>query len=45
MERKTNLAKAILILHLAIVAGLFGYMIGNPTSDLRRGFIEGWQGK
>jgi len=27
--------KAILIIHLAIVAGLFGYMIGNPTSDLR----------
>jgi len=37
--------KVILIIHLAFVAALFGYMIGNPTSDLRRGFIEGWQGK
>jgi H+/Cl- antiporter ClcA len=37
--------KAILIIHLGIVAGLFGYMIGNTTSDLRRGFNDGWQGK
>jgi len=33
--------KAILIIHLAIVAGLFGYMIGNPASDFRNGFIDG----
>jgi len=33
--------KAILIIHLAIVAGLFGYMIGNPASDFRNGLIDG----
>ena len=39
------IAHLILIIHLAIVAGLFGYMIGNPASDFRNGLIEGWQGK
>jgi hypothetical protein len=30
---------------LAIVAGLFGYMIGNSQSEIRKGIIDGWQGK
>lgn len=37
--------KALLIIHLAVVAGLFGYMIGNPTSDFRKGMTDGWKGK
>lgn len=36
--------KVVLIIHLAIVFGLFGYMIGNPTSDFRKGIIDGWRG-
>jgi ABC-type phosphate/phosphonate transport system permease subunit len=35
--------KAVLIIHLAFVATLFGYMIGNPLSDFRKGFMEGWK--
>lgn len=37
--------KAVLIIHLAVVAGLFGYLIGNNASDFRRGLSEGWKGK
>lgn len=37
--------KAVLIIHLAVVAGLFGYMVGNSASDIRRGISDGWQGK
>ena len=37
--------KAVLIIHLAIVAGLFGYMIGNSQSEIRKGIMDGWQGK
>ena len=37
--------KAVLIIHLAVVAGLFGYMIGNDKSDFRMGIKDGWQGK
>ena len=32
--------KAVLIIHLAVVAGLFGYEVGG--SDFAKGFIEGW---
>jgi hypothetical protein len=44
-KQRPTWQKAILIIHLAVVAGLFGYMIGNSTSDFRRGLTEGWQGK
>ena len=37
--------KAVLIIHLAVVAGLFGYMIGNDKSDFRMGIKDGWQVK
>jgi hypothetical protein len=37
--------KIVLIIHLAVVAGLFGYMVGNSTSDFRKGINDGWQGK
>ena len=37
--------KAFLIIHLAFVAALFGYIICNPLSDFRKGIIEGWKGK
>jgi hypothetical protein len=37
--------KAVLIIHLAVVVGLFGYMIGNPASDFRKGVMDGWNGK
>ena len=32
--------KAVLIIHLAVVAGLFGYEVGG--SDFAKGFFEGW---
>jgi len=32
--------KAVLIIHLAVVAGLFGYEVGG--SDFAKGFLEGW---
>ena len=32
--------KAVLIIHLAVVAGLFGYEVGG--SDFVKGFFEGW---
>jgi hypothetical protein len=34
--------KVVLIIHLSIVAGLFGYMIGNHESDFRKGLTDGW---
>ena len=37
--------KAVLIIHLTFVVALFGYIIGNPLSDLRKGIIDGWKGK
>ncbi len=37
--------KAVLIIHLAAVAALFGYLIGNSESDLRKGFSDGWNRK
>ncbi len=37
--------KAVLLIHLAIVAGLFGYMIGNSAGDIRKGFMDGLQKK
>jgi len=44
-KQRPSWQKAVLIIHLVIVAGLFGYMIGNPTNDFRNGIIEGWKGK
>lgn len=37
--------KIVLILHLAVVAGLFGYVVGAGDSDFRKGFTDGWQRK
>jgi hypothetical protein len=37
--------KAVLFVHLSFVVLLFGYMIGNPTNELRNGLVEGWHGK
>ena len=37
--------KAVLIIHLGIVAALFGYIIWNPTGDFRKGMLEGWHVK
>jgi hypothetical protein len=34
--------KAVLIFHLAVVAGLFGYEVG--TDDLIKGMKDGWNG-
>ena len=34
--------KGVLIFHLAVVAGLFGYEVGY--SDLKQGMIDGWNG-
>jgi hypothetical protein len=33
----------VLILHLAVLAGLIGYEVGS--SDLAQGFKDGWNGK
>ena len=44
-KQRPNWQKTILIIHLAVVAGLFGYMIGTPTSDFRKGMTDGWQMK
>ena len=44
-KERPSWQKGILIIHLATIFILFGYMIGTPTSDFRRGFIEGWQKK
>ena len=44
-KQRANWQKLVLILHLAVVAGLLGYMIGAGDSDLKKGFIDGWQRK
>jgi len=35
--------KAVLILHLALIAGLFGYEVGYQ--DFLKGMQDGWNGK
>jgi len=35
--------KAVLILHLALIAGLFGYEVGYK--DFLKGMEDGWNGK
>ena len=35
--------KGVLILHLAVVAALFGYEVGS--SDAMKGFMDGWNRK
>ena len=37
--------KVALVIHLSVVAGLFGYMVGSSASDFRKGISDGWQGK
>ncbi len=37
--------KAVLIIHLAVVAGLFGYLIGSNAGEFKKGISDGWQGK
>ena len=44
-KERPNWQKGVLIIHLAIVAGLLGYMVSAGDNDLRKGFIEGWKGK
>lgn len=44
-KQRPNWQKVVLILHLAVVAALLGYMVGAGDSDLRKGFMEGWQRK
>jgi H+/Cl- antiporter ClcA len=44
-KQRPTWQKVVLIIHLAVVAGLFGYMVGNSTSDFRKGINDGWQGK
>ena len=44
-QERPTWQKAVLTIHLAIVAGLFGYMIGNSQSEIRKGIMDGWQGK
>lgn len=36
--------KAVLIIHLSVVAALFGYMIGS-SGDVKQGVMDGWLGK
>jgi hypothetical protein len=36
--------KGVLIFHLAVVAGLFGYEVGS-SDDLIQGIKDGWNGK
>ncbi len=36
--------KAVLIFHLAVVAGLFGYEVAS-SDDLIKGIKDGWNGK
>ncbi len=44
-KERPSWQKAVLIIHLAIVAGLFGYMIGSASGDFKQGVMDGWQGK
>lgn len=44
-KQRPNWQKVVLIIHLAVVVGLLGYMVGAADSDLRKGFMEGWKGK
>ncbi len=44
-KERPTLQKVVLIIHLVIIVTLFGYIIGNPTSDFRNGLLEGWQMK
>jgi H+/Cl- antiporter ClcA len=42
-KERPSWQKAVLLIHLAFVAGLFGYEVG--TTDLVQGFKDGWNGK
>jgi hypothetical protein len=44
-KQRPTWQKVVLIIHLAVVAGLFGYEVGNAASDFRKGINDGWQGK
>ncbi len=43
-KQRPSWQKVVLIIHLAVVAGLFGYMIGSSEGDIRKGFTNGWNG-
>jgi len=44
-KQRPTWQKVVLIIHLAVVCGLFGYMVGNNNSDFRKGIKDGWEGK
>jgi hypothetical protein len=44
-KQRPTWQKVVLIVHLAVVAGLIGYEVGNAASDFRKGINDGWQGK
>jgi len=44
-KQRPTWQKVVLIIHLAVVAGLFGYEVGNAASDFRKGLSDGWKGK
>jgi hypothetical protein len=44
-KQRPTWQKVVLIIHLAVVAGLIGYEVGNAASDFRKGINDGWQGK
>jgi H+/Cl- antiporter ClcA len=44
-KQRPTWQKVVLIIHLAVVFGLFGYMVGNNNSDFRKGMKDGWEGK
>jgi putative Mn2+ efflux pump MntP len=44
-KERPNWQKAVLIFHIVFILFLFGYMIGNTASDVKRGFMEGFSRK
>lgn len=42
-KKRPTWQKAVLVIHLAFVVGLFGYQVGS--SDLVQGFKDGWNSK
>lgn len=42
-KERPSWQKTVLIIHLAIVAGLFGYEVGS--SDFAQAIKDGWEGK
>jgi len=44
-KERPNWQKAVLIIHLIMLLSLFGYLIGNTASDVKRGFMDGYNRK